>query len=1727
MPGSRTVLGGVGGVRFRPSGQDDFAPWGPRARFAANVAAIAVLRQLQDDQRPATADEQAVLARYGSWGAQGVWQVLDDDRPEHAADRVRLRELLSEEEFQAARRTTINAHFTDADVAVQMWRGLQQLGFAGGSVLEPGCGAGTFIGFAPENARMTGVELDPVTAQIAAALYPQATIRAESFAATRLPDGSFDATIGNVPFADVVLHDRRHNRAKLAMHNHFIVKSLALTRPGGLVAVLTSRYTMDAQNPAARRAMHELGDLVGAVRLPTGMHLRAAGTMAVTDLVVFRRREPGQAPAPLDGWEQTVLVELPGPNGPEQVRMNTWWQDHPEAVLGIMRAEVGMHGVLGLAVNGSSKWVPDQLQESFGRMVVSARRDGLAMSPRSTELEVVVEEPVALLPSGDEREGHITAGSDGTFTVVVDGSYRPLAVPQNRQGELRDLLGLRDAARALLAAEAAGAGDSTGIEDQRTALRGLWEAYTGSNGPINRFTLRPTGRTGTDGEPVQARITPPAVRMIAKDPYGALVKALETFDPTTQQAQPGGLLLTRQIEPRPQILGADNAHDALAIVLDQRGVVDLAAIAELTGQTLHEAREELADAIWQDPAAPDQWLTGAEYLSGDVRTKLDQARLAAVDDADRWAGHVAALEQVVPVDIGPGDIHPRIGAVWIPAADHQQFLSEVLDIPRARVHQVGATWTVENANYGVAATSEWGIPEMPAGKIMAHLLQQQRIVVNDYVENKAVLNPTKTVAAQEKASQMQARFAEWLWEDPERSVRLAADYNRRFNSVRLRDYTSAGDLLTLPGLAKNFTPLPHQRSAVARMLNERSVGLFHQVGAGKTAEMVMGTMELRRLRMIRKPAVVVPNHMLEQFSREWLQLYPQAMILAASSEDLRGPDARRAFIAKAATNDWDAIIMTRTAFQSIELSPGAQGAYQQRELDQIRREIAAAKSRSGDDGQNTALKRMEKMLVRAEEKLAEKLDVRRDPGPTFEETGIDYLVVDELHDYKNLATTSNIQDAAIGGSQRAQDLHMKIDYLRGLHGDRVVTGATATPLANSMTEMYVMTRYLAPERLTEVGITTFDQWAATFGEVVTSLELPVAGGTTFKVKDRFAKFINVPELLTIFHRYGDVKTAADLNLATPDLAVRSDGERLPALVSVEPSPQLQDYIRRLGDRADEVSKRAVDPRDDNMLKISSDGRKAALDMRIIESGVVPDGPTKVAAAASAIAGVWEQTKDNRYLDPATGEVHPNPGALQIVFCDLSTPGEGWNVYEEFRDTLYAHGLPYGSVRFIHEARNDREKAQLFAQCRTGNVAVLVGSTAKMGVGTNIQARAVHLVDMDAPWRPADVEQRHGRILRQGNQNPEVRISQIVTVGSFDTYMWQTLERKARFIGQVMAGTVTDRETGDIGADELQYAEVKALSSGNPMLLELAQAEQDLSRYRRLERAHATNQWNLRSTATVATRTLERLAERIPHLEEAAARTISTKGDAFRMRVDGQEYTKRADAADALDAWAHRYGRARMGVAQDYGPVADIGGHQIRVSTDGETLTWAVEDARSVCTRDPLRDIISKPLELGHITRLENLPGRIDSALTSCRVEAQENQQRATQAAAGIGKPFKYGEELAAAEARYDGITAAMAAVQDEPVLVSAEVSDRSSAARAERVGGLLADSRNLAEAADGRPTSAAEGAQRARSEALQKLQALREGQHQPVSHDEPDLGREQSGRRSEPTREPNRGGLER
>ena len=752
-----------------------------------------------------------------------------------------------------------------------------------------------------------------------------------------------------------------------------------------------------------------------------------------------------------------------------------------------------------------------------------------------------------------------------------------------------------------------------------------------------------------------------------------------------------------------------------------------------------------------------------------------------------------------------------------------------------------------------------------------------------------VLNMDETLAAQEKAAELGGRFSEWAWEDPARAAELAAAYNEKLNSLVLRNYDDTE--LSLPGLALNFEPRPHQVAAVARIINEPAVGLFHEVGAGKTAEMTMGAMELRRLGLARKPAIVVPNHMLEQFGREFLQLYPQARVLVAQREDLQA-DRRRVFVARCATGDWDAVILSRSALERIPMSASAQRAYLNREVERTREWIQAARKADG-----LSVKRLEAALLRTEERLKAKLDSARDPGITFEATGIDYLFVDEAHGYKNLRTPSNIPDAAIDGSMRASDLDMKISYLRERNGSRVVTFATATPIANSVTEAFVMQHYLRPDLLQAAGIEDFDTWAATFGQTVTQIEMAPEGGSSFRQKTRFAKFTNVPEMLRMWHVSADIKTGEDLKLPVPALARReADGQRAPETVIVEPSDTLLAYVAELGERADKIRNRAVRPEEDNMLKVSGDGRKAALDLRLI--GEPMTIPGKVDAAAARITAIWEAHRHDVYTT-ADGQDSPVRGSLQIVFCDLGTPGDGWNVYAELRDQLTARGLPREGIRFVHEAKTDRDKGELFAACRAGSVAVLVGSTEKMGVGTNVQARAVALHHLDCPWRPADVAQREGRILRQGNQNAEVQILRYVTERSFDGYMWQTVERKARFIAQVMRGRLDVREIEDIGDAALSYNEVKALATGNPLLMDKAEADAELTRLERAERAFHRNQDALRYKITSAEKRIQTLTSLVSEIDTAIGRRRDTRGDAFTMTFDGVTYAKRSHAGHRL------------------------------------------------------------------------------------------------------------------------------------------------------------------------------------------------------------------------------------
>lgn len=1579
-----------------------------------------MLRTLQGEERQATEAEKASLARWGSWGAQGVFQIFDESREEYAGDREHLRSLLSEVEYDAARRTTINAHYTDAAYVRAMWSTVQELGFTGGIVLEPGSGVGTFMGFAPDAAEMTGVELDPTTAAISQALYPAATVRAESFAETKLPTGHFDLAIGNVPFANVTLHDPRHNAGGHSIHNHFILKSLELTRPGGMVAVLTSSLTLDGTNPSARREMNQLADLVGAVRLPTGSHRRAAGTDAMTDLLIFRRREPGKEPASTL-WETVTARQIDG----TITRLNSYFDEYPERLLGELHVSHGMYGAETLQLTTDDlSTVPDRLNAALADVVREARTAGMVMTGRTADQE---RQRAAYVPAAaHEWDGHISAADNG-FTVVEKGSHTELAVPKTQAAELRALLGLRDSARQLLSAEAESREDTAGIDGLREELKNAYGQYAETYGPINRYTLRSTGRVDEETqEPIQARMTPKAVTIVLRDPFGPLVMALENFDEATQTASPAALLSTRQVQPRRPVLGVDTAEEALTVTLDTVGEVDLDYAASLLGISADDARAALGESIYRIPGAEETFQTRAEYLSGNVREKLEVARAATLSD-DRFAVNVRALTEAMPEPLRMDEVEARLGAVWIDAGTHQEFVREILNDPYATVsNAAGSLWDVKANRHTLAATSNWGTQRMPASDVLKQVLEQRPVRVTDEgdEDKRRILNPTETAAAQEKAQLLQERFSEWVWEEPERATRLIDEYNRRFNSIVLRDYSTEGERLTLPGMAKDFSPRPHQRAAVARMLSEPAVGLFHQVGAGKTAEMVMGVMELRRLGMVNKPAVVIPNHMLEQFAREWLQIYPQARILAASSSDLAG-DKRRQFVARAAANEWDAVVMTRTAFQRVSLSPEAEASYMRAEVAQARAELEAVRDSGQDNGQPSAsiVKRLEKVVLGREERLKAKLDTPADPGISFEETGIDYLVVDELHDYKNLETPSNIPGAGIQGSNRASDLHMKTEFLRQREGRRVITGATATPIANSVTEMYVMQRYLRPDLLQAAGIQDFNTWAATFGQVVEEMELSVAGGDRFKLKSRFAKFQNVPELLKMFHTFADVKTAEDLKLPVPALAARDgDGLRQPNMLTVEPSPELREYIQDIGQRVDRIQQKLVDAEEDNMLKVSSDGRKAALDMRLVDPALAQQGPTKISATADLLASVYEEHKDRIYTDPKTGEPDPVPGALQLVFCDFGTPSDRWNVYGELKDQLRRRGVPEHMVRFIHDAKNDTEKGRLFAAARSGQIAVLMGSTSKMGVGTNIQKRAVHLVDMDAPWRPSDVEQRHGRILRQGNQNPEVRISQVVTKESFDSFMWQGLERKSRFINQIMRGRLDVREIEDIGDNTLNFAQAKAITSGNPLVLEKAVADQELARLSRLDRAYNRNMVAVAHTKRGEQSAADAASQDLPLIQAAAARTLETTADAFKATIDGKSVDNRGDAAEALRAWAGRHGHRLMNLYgyDELGTIATLGGHELRArlmparDLDRATVEVRIEGVPRATTQIARRSLLSA--DLGTIRQLENRVSSLPKLAADVEARRQEALIHVEQAEKTVAEPFKHAEALKEAQA---------------------------------------------------------------------------------------------------------------
>ncbi|MFI7026301.1 UvrD-helicase domain-containing protein [Micromonospora sp. NPDC049900] len=1473
-----------------------------------------ILRALHAEQRPATPDEQQLLARWSGWGATP--QLFDErDKYAHrfAAERAELRDLLGDDGYQAARTTTLNAHYTDASYAQAMWDALRDLGLTSGRVLEPGCGSGNMIGLAPDGVQMVGVELDPTTAQIAQALYPDAQILAESFADTRISEHTFDAAIGNVPFGSHRPHDPQYNPDRRhSIHNHFILKALHLVRPGGVVALITSRYTMDGTDTAhhqARAQMADLADLVGAVRLPATAHAVAAGTEVVTDLLILRRRPPDATPTPAT-WLTAQPTVLPGArDGIEaaNIPVNEYFLAHPELVLGDIVVDTSRTGpALTVRCTGPTD---DALIDALRHITTDARTRGLVVTPAAAAVE---NQPDIVFHGELQRqEGLFEDLGDGRVTQIINGRPACHDPPKTQLAELRALIRLRATVVALLDEEAAHREDTPTMATLRTDLNRSYDTYVSLYGHINRYksstSTRRDAKTGQQVESEQRRYPP--MGGFRSDPFWPYVSALEDFDDETQDSTKADVFHTRVVVPPSPITRAESPDDALVICWDTYNEIRLDHIAALLDLDNEEqAREALGDLVYEEPGT-GQLIRKAEYLSGNVRRKLAAAHAAAQTDA-RFATNVEALRRVVPRDLTPGEIEARLGSPWIDARYVQQFLREILEDERITVSNIGARWSVSGGSKDtVLAHTVWGTKARCAQDIAANLLNSQAIEVTKTKDvgggKKATVKDTEATAfAQAKAQQLDARFRAWLWEEPQRSAALSATYNDRFNALVPQSFD--GEIVTAPGMSSAaYRLLPHQMAAVARIRNTAGVGLYHGTGAGKTLEMIVGGMELVRLGLVSKPAYVVPKDVLGQFQREFLRAYPRARILAADSDDLRG-DKRRQFVARCSTGTWDAIILSHNAFKKIPVSKAVQVDYMNAQLDRLQAHLTNA-----EDADRFTVKDIEKQVENLKEEIKELLAKPSDAGVEFERTGIGYLFIDEAHVYKNLRVISSITELAHKGNQITADLDMKLGYLRRTYGRRVVTLATATPLDNSPAEIMTMTKYAAPELLADAGIEEDDQFHATFIQPRRRVEM-TADGSRFESKTRYARFVNIPELQRLLFSYADIKTKKDLKLGEPTII---GGQQ--EILTVPASPQLRAHMAGLAMRARAVTGGGRPPlrltvngemKEDNILWISNDGRAGSLDLRLVGSSTRQ--PQKIDVTADRIADIWSDHKDDVYFD-ANGEPEPRRGSLILVFCDLGVPKDGWNVYEELRDKLVSRGVPAAEIRFAQEAKDQRRKALLQQDARDGKISVLVGSRAKLGTGVNIQRRVIAIIQMDPTWKLTPITQSLGRGQRQGNANPAIHHIFLVTENSYDPFFWQKVDTKAKFTDQILDANNTAR-TIDAAEDDtggrIEPAVMFAVGAGRPELLELARVEETFSALELERRIWHNEQFTFKTTIAQSRRTITDLEHRLQQADHVIARRPDLRGDAFSITLADRTYERRADAGAALIGGLHAAAR---------------------------------------------------------------------------------------------------------------------------------------------------------------------------------------------------------------------------
>ena len=1564
---------------------------GKKERFRRNIMAIQLLKKCQEENRFATPEEQIILSKYVGWG--GLSEAFDENNSAWATEYLELSSVLTPEEYASARESTLTAFYTPPEVITAIYKAMEQMGFKEGNLLEPSCGIGNFIGMLPDamqDSKIYGVELDTISAGIAQQLYQKTTIAAQGFEETNLPDSFFDGVVGNVPFGDFKVLDKRYDKHKFLIHDYFFAKSLDKLRPGGVMALVTSKGTMDKETLAVRKYIAQRAELLGAIRLPNNTFKGNAGTEVVSDILILQKRDRLIDIEP--DWIHLDTDE----NG---IKMNSYFVQHPEMILGEMKMVSGRFGMEATCVPYENADLAAQLDEAVANI-----------HGEITEYET--EEEL------EEEDNSIPADPtvrNFSYTVVGDKIYyrensrmTPVEVSATAENRIKGMIAIRNSVRTLIELQTEDYPDSE-IKAEQERLNRLYDTFSGKYGLIN-------SRANTSA--------------FSQDSSFSLLSALEIIGEDGELERKADMFSKRTIKPHTPVTSVDTASEALAVSLGEKATIDMDYMMELSGKSENEIFEDLKGVIFLNPlyeygnSYEPKYLMADEYLSGNVREKLRIAKNSAELYPEDYKVNVEALQKVQPKDLTASEISVRLGATWLPPDDVQEFIFHLLETPRyaqwnIKVHFSPFTseWNIEGKSYdkgNVRAYNTYGTSRINAYKIIEETLNLKDVRIFDYIEDdegkkKAVLNKKETAIAQSKQEMIKQEFQDWIWSDPERRERLCKSYNEKFNSVRPREYD--GSHIIFNGMNPEIELREHQKNAVAHILYGGNTLLAHAVGAGKTFEMVAAAQESKRLGLCNKSLFVVPNHLTEQWAAEYLQLYPAANILVATKKDFETKN-RKKFCGRIATGDYDAVIIGHSQFEKIPMSIERQRAILEQQLEEITEGIAELKRNRGE---NFSVKQLEKSKKSIKQKLDKLNDqTKKDDVVTFEELGVDRLFVDESHYYKNLYLYTKMRN--VGGiaqteAQKSSDLFMKCRYLDEITGGRGTVFATGTPISNSMVELYTIQRYLQYNTLVKNGLQHFDAWASTFGETITAVEL-TPEGTGYRAKTRFAKFYNLPELMAMFKEVADIKTADMLNLPVPEAKYHN--------IAVKPSEMQKEMVASLAERAEQVRGGGVDSSVDNMLKITNDGRKLALDQRMLNDMLPDFEGSKINACVDNIYRIWEKNTDKK--------------SAQLVFCDLSTPkNDGtFSVYNDIRKKLIERGIPESEVKFIHEADTDMKKKELFQKTRKGEVRVLLGSTQKMGAGTNVQDKLIALHDVDCPWRPSDLEQRSGRIVRQGNENPQVDIYRYVTEQTFDAYLYQLVEGKQKFASQIMTSKSPVRSAEDIDETALSYAEIKMLATGNPYIKEKMDLDIQVQKLKMLKSNFLSEKYGLED------KVIKFYPQQIAYLKsrvEGLTKDVKTAKlhpkpideQPLGMTVSGVSYSEKAEAGQAI------INACKSMNSPDAIPLGEYRGFQMELYFDTVQRNYVVK-LKGETSRDvPLGDDSH-----GNIVRIDNGIERFEETLADTKNSLENTEKQFETAKQEIEKPFAKEEELKAKTARLDELNILLNMDKKENEIVGGE-----------------------------------------------------------------------------------------